>query len=526
MIAVAVLVPFLWAVLVAGLLFLLCRFWREKVKFAESLPRAEPCYPIVGNLPVAFGKSSDEIFLVLHEWFRQQDRMFTLRCGTLVAVGVTHPELIQRVLTHPDCQEKPDVYKVVRLPSGLLAARYQTWKVHRKTLNSTFNTRILDSFMPIFNSCAGRLIDRLGQHVDRKDATVACNMLEYISECTLEMISRTSLGGKALEREGKQDFIENLEVALTTLGKRIFNILLHNELIYRFTALYRNEMKAIDTCHRFTDKIIAEKRQELGCHLQQPLETDENGNPKESTLETIICEDEHYKRPQIFIDQLMKVPLVNGGGGHNFTDQEISDHIYTMIVAGNETSATQLSHTCLLLAMHPEVQAKAYHEVQEVLTADHTPIDLHDLKQLVYVEAVLKETMRLMPVAPIIARENLQDIQLDGHTIPKGTPLLMNFYTLHRREDIWGAHSDRFNPEHFLQEDAKSRHPYAHLPFSGGPRGCIGYRYAMMSLKMLLAMILKHFELATDIRYEDIKYHYQISLNLAFPHAIRLKRRT
>lgn len=195
---------------------------------------------------------------------------------------------------------------------------------------------------------------------------------------------------------------------------------------------------------------------------------------------------------------------------------------------GNETSATQLSHTCLLLAMHPEVQAKAYHEVQEVLTSkpDHTPIDLHDLKQLVYVEAVLKETMRLMPVAPIIARENLQDIQLDGHTIPKGTPLLMNFYTLHRREDIWGAHSDRFNPEHFLQEDAKSRHPYAHLPFSGGPRGCIGYRYAMMSLKMLLAMILKHFELATDIRYEDIKYHYQISLNLAFPHAIRLKRRT
>lgn len=80
-------------------------------------------------------------------------------------------------------------------------------------------------------------------------------------------------------------------------------------------------------------QIIAEKRQELGCHLQQPLETDENGNPKESTLETVICEDEHYKRPQIFIDQLMKVPLVNGGGGHNFTDQEISDHIYTMIVA-------------------------------------------------------------------------------------------------------------------------------------------------------------------------------------------------
>lgn len=184
-----------------------------------------------------------------------------------------------------------------------------------------------------------------------------------------------------------------------------------------------------------------------------------------------------------------------------------------------------MAHTCLLLAMNPEVQEKAYQEVKEVVVPSDVFFDMDTLKQLVYVEAVLKEAMRLIPVAPLIARENIRDIELDGHLIPKGTVLLMNMYALHRRNDVWGSDFERFYPERFLGETAKRRHPYAHLPFSGGPRGCIGYRYAMMSLKILLALILKNFELSTDLKYNDIKYHYQISLNLAIPHAVSLKRR-
>ncbi|XP_058823366.1 cytochrome P450 4c21-like [Topomyia yanbarensis] len=506
-----------WAFIWIAITVLVRRLWNRKVQFAKTIPRAEPYYPVLGNLPMALGKSSNEMFHVLHECFQKHDRLFTLHFGPLVAVGVTHPELIQTVLNHPDCQEKPDVYKVVRLPKGLLASRYETWKVHRKTLNSTFNIRILYSFLPIFNDCSRKLINRLNRYAETGEI---CNVLEYISECTLEMISRTSLGGKALEREGRQEFIENLEVALTTLGKRIFNVLLHNDLIYRFTELYRNEMKAISICHQFTDKIIAEKHIELGSHAG-----DENGNVIGKSFQNEDAQEgDCYRRPQIFIDQLMKMPLTSAGA-YSFTDQEISDHIYTMIVAGNETSATQLAHTCLLLAMHPEVQERAFQEVNEIITSADLFADMDVLKELVYVEAVLKEAMRLMPVAPIIARENLRDVVLDGRTIPKGTLLLMNFYSLHRREDIWGSTAEQFEPQRFLGDEAKQRHAYAHLPFSGGPRGCIGYRYAMMSLKMLLAFILKNFKLSTQMSCKDIKYHYQISLNLACSHAVRLEKR-
>ncbi|XP_055610599.1 cytochrome P450 4c21-like [Uranotaenia lowii] len=503
----------LWVVLLLAIITILIRrFWKEKLKFAAGIARAEPNYPILGNLPTTLGKGPNEMFTVLNEWFRPHDRIFACKFGPLLAIGVTHPELVQKVLNHPDCQEKPDVYKVVRLPSGLLAARYETWKGHRKSLNSTFNIRILHSFLPIFNDCSRKLISRLEKYAESGST---CNILEYISECTLEMISRTSLGGKALEREGRQEFIESLEVALTTLGNRIFNFLLHNDFIYQFTELYRNEMKAIASCHKFTDKIIAEKRSEIAKLL------DENGNLKGASGED---DGGEFKRPQIFIDQLMKIPLTTAGA-YNFSDQEISDHIYTMIVAGNETSATQLSHACLLLAMNPDVQEKAYREVQEVVSCPEVLLEMDVQKDLVYVEAVLKEAMRLIPVAPIIARENLKDIELDGHRIPKGNILIMNFFSLHRREDIWGKDPERFVPERFLGEEAKTRHPYAHMPFSGGPRGCIGYRYAMMSLKILLSLILKNYELSTEIKYNDIKYHYQISLNLAFPHALQLRRR-
>uniref|UniRef100_A0A182NRL9 Cytochrome P450 n=1 Tax=Anopheles dirus TaxID=7168 RepID=A0A182NRL9_9DIPT len=488
-------------------------YWRQRLSWADRIPRALPtAHRWLGNLGDFIGKSPAEVFLALDRHFRSHDRLFTMRFGSQLAIGITHPELVQKVLTHPECQAKPDLYKVVRLPNGLLAAEHDVWKVHRKTLNSTFNARILESFVPIFNDCTQRLVRRLDHYARTGER---CNILEYISACTLEMISRTSLGGAVLERTGAEQFIANLEVALKTIGVRIFNVFLHIDFIYQFTELYRNEMRAIGICQQFTRKIIQDKREEIARLF------DQNGNNREQQSD----DEQQYRKPQIFIDQLMKMPRTDPSARH-FSDEEISDHIYTMIVAGNETSATQLAHTCLLLAMHPDVQAKAFAEVSALVFSPDQEITIELMKGLGYVECVLKETMRLMPVAPIVGRQNLAEIVLDGHRIPKGSVFLFHFYALHRRKDVWGATADEFDPDRFLPGAAgEGRHPYSHLPFSGGARGCIGYRYAMMSLKTLLAQILRSYELTTQLRYEDIRYEYQISLNLAFPHAVQLRRR-
>ncbi|KXJ82466.1 hypothetical protein RP20_CCG013540 [Aedes albopictus] len=331
------------------------------------------------------------------------------------------------------------------------------------------------------------------------------------------MVCETSFGKKGLEREGKQHFFDSLEVLLTSLGKRVVNVLLHSEIIYRLTPMYRNEMKCRAVCRRFTDKVIEEKRAEI-----KKLFAGNSNNPTDEALSD--DEGEAYKRPQIFIDQLLKMPLMMKSA-YNFSDQEISDQVFTMIIAGNETSATQMAHTCLLLAMNPAAQEKAYQEVQQIIPTKDTYIDADILRKLVYIEAVLKESMRLLPVGSLISRKNLQEIVLDGHKIPKNTPLLMKPYSLHRRSDIWGSDAEQFIPERFLREEAKQRHPYAFIPFSGGPRGCIGVRYAMMSLKIMLALILMNYKISTQLRYRELKIHYQLSLNLAGPHAVNLERR-
>ncbi|XP_062555154.1 cytochrome P450 4c21-like [Armigeres subalbatus] len=503
--------------LITGAAVLLAaRWWQAKVQFARFLPRAQPYYPVVGNLQIAlpFGKSAEQLFTLLHGYFRQHDRMFAIHIGPKVAIGLSHPELVQTVLNHPDCQEKSNVYKLLRLPNGLLSSKYQIWKLHRKTLNSTFNIRILNSFLPIFNEGTQKLINLLNQHAHSRKVF---NILEPLTRCTLEMVCATSFGRKVLESEGNRYFFDCLEILLTSIGERLVNVLLHSEIIYRLTPKYNREMKCGAVCRRFTEKVLEEKRVEI-----ESLFSKNSSMATDGTLSD--DEGEPFKRPQIFIDQLLKMPLMMKSA-YNFSDQEISDHVFTMIIAGNETSATQTAHTCLLLAMNPEIQEKAFQEVQQIVPSGDTFIDADMLRKLVYVEAVLKESLRLLPVGALISRKNLQDIVLDGHTIPKNTAIVLNPYSLHRRPDIWGSDWEKFVPERFLGEDAQRRHPYAFIPFSAGPRGCIGNRYAMMTLKIMMAMILKNFKISTKLKYEELKIHYQISLNLTCPHAVCLERR-
>lgn len=117
--------------------------------------------------------------------------------------------------------------------------------------------------------------------------------------------------------------------------------------------------------------------------------------------------------------------------------------------------------------MHKNVQEKVVNELREVFASEEEEIDFDVLNKLPYLEMVIKETMRLFPVAAFTLRTATEDFELQKLIIPAGANLFLSIYTLHRNKIYWGNDAESFIPERFEPERIKDVHPYAYVPFTG-----------------------------------------------------------
>lgn len=185
-----------------------------------------------------------------------------------------------------------------------------------------------------------------------------------------------------------------------------------------------------------------------------------------------------------------------------------------------------MAYACLLLGMYPHIQEKVCSEIVELIPlTQKEPISVEQLKTLTYTEMFLFECLRLCPIAPNIARLNMTPIELEDVKIPAGHIFFISFYSLHRRKDIWGPDAEQFDPERFSPERSVGRHLYAFLPFSGGSRNCIGWRYAMMSMKLMLIYLLREYRFRTDLKLSDLKFKFDMMLVLVFEHWVKIEKR-
>lgn len=191
------------------------------------------------------------------------------------------------------------------------------------------------------------------------------------------------------------------------------------------------------------------RRRDIVRKQQEELEAEKRGKPKKIS-DTLILNE------------------------HSYDKQTIRDNDHSILFAGFETSANQVCHAILMLALHQDVQEKAYQEVKEIFGSENAEFTLDTLNELRYLEQVIRETMRLFTVVPFICKTNTIDIELDGHVIPKGTTLFMLLPVIHRHKDIWGPDANKFDPDNFSPENATKRHPFALLTFSMGKRNCLG----------------------------------------------------
>ena len=175
-------------------------------------------------------------------------------------------------------------------------------------------------------------------------------------------------------------------------------------------------------------------------------------------------------KPQILIKQLFK--LCDNG---QITSKALFEHCDTIISAASETTSFALANTILLLAMHPEIQEKVYKELRQVFPEQESDVSYDDITNLTYLEMVIKESMRIIPVIPLILRETTSDIKLsDNFPVKKGKTIIIILSNVHTNPEIWGPNANKFDPDHFLPERIATRHPFSYVPFGCLPRNCIG----------------------------------------------------
>ncbi|KAL1399839.1 hypothetical protein pipiens_007908 [Culex pipiens pipiens] len=473
-------------------------------RFAAKIPTVQPAVPLLGHIPMFWNRTSEQAFSSLTYCFRQVDRLGKVLFGPVLLVFVHHPDLLQQLFSREDLHDRPFFYDFLGLGNGLLSERNgHKWIRSRKVLNPAFNTRMLTGFIPIMDGRARKLVAKMKPLAG---TGTEFDILQYIGECTLEMAFSTTMGRNANELPGQKEYVKNLEMIMNLIGERVLNVNQFLDVFYRMTEAYRVDKKARTFCNAFTDKVIRERRREL---------EKEKGLPK--------ARDEFQSKSLNFLDQILTIRKKDGS---LFGDEEISNNLYNMMAAGNDTSSLTIAFACLFLAMHPEIQDKVLEEMNSVFHSDAVDITLDTLKQLQYTEQVIKEVLRLCPAVPCGARQTSgNQVTLDGIHLPPNQIVVFNIFTLHRRKDLWGADAECFNPDRFAPEATKQRHPYAFVPFSAGLRDCIGARYAMNSIRIVLLRILQDFEIKTNLRHEDFRFKFEITLKLAGPHSVWLEKR-
>jgi cytochrome P450 len=207
--------------------------------------------------------------------------------------------------------------------------------------------------------------------------------------------------------------------------------------------------------------------------------------------------------------------------GGPLTHEEVRDNIITFILAGHETTAVAAAWTLYLLALNPDVQSAAFDEVISV--AADGDFSIQNTADMALLRRVISESLRLYPPVASTWRIALQDIELDGCTLLKGSVANILFYPLHRHEALW-TDPNRFCPARFLSGEAASRHKYAFTPFSVGPRVCIGAHLATLELLVLVAHVLRNFVLLPS-KTSDARPIVRITLRPSDEMPLVLKRR-
>eukprot|EP01018_Ginkgo_biloba_P004286 Gb_28075 [translate_table: standard] len=435
------------------------------------------------DMPSIHHDFHSRVFPYFLHWSNTYGERFVIWFGYEPRIVAKDPHVIKQLLSskHLDeCGRSPLVQKMlsVAFGKGLVTVHGLKWHQQRRIVAPAFRTEKLKELVEIMAVCTREMVDDWNNIVIKEKVT-EMELTAQTDRVTANIFVRTEFG---------MDYSEGMDVFKDI--RRLEHLMIQN---FRYLWLPGSRFLPTSTnieiwrrnrrVERNLKRMIEERR-ERGCHGNDIL------GLMISEIDSVSAHDRSFR----------------------YTIQQLMDECKTFFLAGRETTSALLSWAFLLLALHPDWQQRARQEAITVCGhSDPTPESLPKLK---IIGMIIHETLRLYPPASGIIRQAFKDLQIgENMVIPKGVNVIVDILAIHRDPELWGSDANEFRPERFKDGIAKaSNHPLAFIPFSSGPRVCIGQNFAMLEAKVVMSIILKTYKFSVSSSYRHAPVSF-VTLN-------------
>jgi cytochrome P450 len=429
--------------------------------------------PLVGSLP-DFSRSALDLFM---SGWREYGDVVLFRLGPRKLYLLLNPEHLKHILedNHLDYPHPEwfDARFRAAAGNGVIAREGEDWRARRQLHESTFDH---DRLPPIDAPMVASIADQLDRWQPAAARGAVLDVKDDAYDTSLTLLGRIFLGA---DWEDHADTIKpSLRIFLQHIDKLLGAPFIVPERVptphnRRFTAARRSYDAAVA-------KAIAARRAGGGD------------------------------------DVLSMLMSLRDGQGRSLSDQDVRDELTNAFNAGWSTIAAAFMWSCYLLGLHPEVADRVRAEATGVL-GDRLPT-LADLASLPYSRMVTDEILRLYPPLWVGARSNLHADELGGFHIPAGSFINYSSYITHRHPDYW-TDPEKFDPDRWTPERGEPRSPHAYLPFSHGPRWCVGDEIARAAVRLFVPMLLRRYRLRT---MKEHPIEYTLGITISAKHGVKL----
>ena len=374
--------------------------------------------------------------------------------GIKEAIVTIDPAVIQHVLkTNAENYRKSEI-QVKRmghfLGKGLLTTHGEPWRVQRRLIQKGFDRKQLEILSSILQDSLAESL----REFDRQVSLGPVDIYPQLMKMTFAMVAKSLFGARLKDQD-----IDLVSHTISTV----------QEFIVRQTIQpYLNPWFAVSGDLRRHE----EMRARADGILLEYIRTRRHQEPGHDLLQILM--DARY------------------ADGEGMSDELVLSESMQLLVAGHETSSNGLSWLLYLLSTHPDTLDKVREEVYAVL--GDAPLTFGDVPKFEFTTQVIMEALRLYPPFWMIDREAVADDQVGDISIPQGSMVIVYVHGAHHAKRSW-PDPERFDPERFSKANEKLQAPFTHLPFGGGPRGCIGGNYAMPQILMILSELLRKYDL-------------------------------